>query len=191
MESHIEGLAAICEKRSYKNQDEVWTDAGARVCDTVPRTLTIPTALPSQITCSPEKLPNYEEKIKSFFEELVAGNGEAAASAQSVSCRMSDAQPLLSLLLGRHLHEDEEIRYVVEGSGFFDVRNLQDQWVRMAVSPGDLLILVGVRDGSWYVHSLAHLSDPPHPPPDPQFCQPAGIYHRFTLDEKNYIKVRR
>ncbi|KDN66217.1 putative ARD/ARD' family protein [Colletotrichum sublineola] len=45
-----------------------------------------------------------------------------------------------------HLHEDEEIRFVRDGHGYFD---------------DDLIIL------------------------------PAGIYHRFTTDESNYIKAMR
>merc|ERR1712071_124923 len=60
-----------------------------------------------------------------------------------------------------HIHDAEEIRYILDGQGFFDVRDLQDRWIRVHIKKGDLMTL------------------------------PEGIYHRFTTDKTDMIHAMR
>jgi 1,2-dihydroxy-3-keto-5-methylthiopentene dioxygenase len=40
-----------------------------------------------------------------------------------------------------HLHDDDEVRFVLEGAGIFDIRSQDDRWMRVVVEPGDLIVV--------------------------------------------------
>jgi 1,2-dihydroxy-3-keto-5-methylthiopentene dioxygenase len=60
-----------------------------------------------------------------------------------------------------HYHTEDEVRFVVEGEGIFDVRDEHDRWMRIEVSPGDMIVI------------------------------PARTYHRFYLTERKQIRCMR
>ena len=102
-----------------------------------------------EVKISPQTIPNYEEKLKIFFTEYARARDDA--------------------YLTRHLHEDEEIRYILDGSGFFDIRDEHDEWIRINVMKSDMIVLVRMRQvtsignasNSPLVSTIALLSTPP------------------------------
>lgn len=68
----------------------------------------------------------------------------------------------LQMFYKEHIHEDEEIRYCMDGAGYFDIKDsVLERWIRVRLDRYDLIIV------------------------------PAGIFHRFTLTTDNYIKAMR
>lgn len=60
-----------------------------------------------------------------------------------------------------HHHDDDEVRFVLEGEGIFDIRSLDDRWMRVLVEQGDLIAV------------------------------PAGRHHRFLLTDQKQIRCVR
>lgn len=53
----------------------------------------------------------------------------------------SDHQSMLKKFWREHKHPDEEIRYFERGTGYFDVRDAHDSWVRIELMDQDLFVL--------------------------------------------------
>jgi len=60
-----------------------------------------------------------------------------------------------------HHHEHETIRWALDGAGYFDIRDVDDEWVRIHIKKGDF------------------------------FTWPAGINHRFSVDSNSSIQAMR
>lgn len=108
------------------------------------------------------KFLNTQEDVDALAKERNYKNRDVVNISPASFPDEAALKAKLDIFYKEHLHEDEEIRYCLDGEGYFDVRSpLSSEWVRIKFEPNDLLVV------------------------------PAGIFHRFTLTTTNYVKALR
>ncbi|CAI4225580.1 unnamed protein product [Auanema sp. JU1783] len=120
---------------------------------------------------TPHRLINLHELAKVGVEFLERDQMELPNLAAVYSMKNRDAisiskatpgyNELIKGFFKEHLHKDAELRFIKSGSGYFDVRSADDEWIRIPVCAGDFLFL------------------------------PPGIYHRFTTDHNDMVEAIR
>lgn len=92
---------------------------------------------------------------------LCTENSYVARDEVGLSPETPNLPVLLDKFKDEHLHTEDEVRFVLAGEGVFDIRSIDDRWMRVQVSPGDLIVV------------------------------PRDRYHRFTLTDACRIRCVR
>merc|ERR1719157_40962 len=102
---------------------------------------------------------NYPAKEKPWTQFLDPKVAQIVNASTFLFSDILTVTQFYSKFWDEHFHGGSSIRYILNGTGFFDIRDSNDEWVRVKVSTGDFM----------------------------QF--PAGLSHRFSVDESKYIHV--
>jgi len=74
--------------------------------------------------------------------------------------RTPDFKERLILVFREHLHEYDEVRFLLNGSGYYHFRTKDDRWAKFEFHKGDFIIL------------------------------PAGMYHKFNTNDEDFYVMR-
>ncbi len=99
---------------------------------------------------SPDNYQPNLEQIKSAWKY----------SAQDI-VELSPETPNLDAICAKfdkeHLHTDDEVRYVLSGEGFFDIRAKSELWMQVFVEPGDFILVPAERNHLFYLSNKSHI----------------------------------
>ena len=108
-----------------------------------------------------QSLPLDEADYQPILETLKRDGRYIAQDIIELRPDTPDLEAICAKFDDEHLHDEDEVRFVLEGEGIFDIRSSDDRWMRVAVEQGDLIIV------------------------------PAKRYHRFELTDLKTIRCVR
>lgn len=108
-----------------------------------------------------ERLEVAHGHYKPTLDSLARERGYVEQDIVELSPDTEDLQAICDKFASEHLHTDDEVRFVLEGAGIFDIRDESDRWMRVTVEAGDLIVV------------------------------PQDRYHRFTLTDAQHIRCVR
>jgi 1,2-dihydroxy-3-keto-5-methylthiopentene dioxygenase len=101
------------------------------------------------------------DNFQPTLDELRTRRGYVTQDEVALRPETPNLDGILAKFDPEHLHTDDEVRFVLEGEGIFDIRSNDERWMRVIVEAGDLIVV------------------------------PAGKNHRFELTNKRAIRCAR
>ncbi|MCB9594520.1 MAG: cupin domain-containing protein [Sandaracinaceae bacterium] len=108
-----------------------------------------------------ERLATEPAAFQAPLDALKGANGYVHQDEVSLSVATPNLDAICAKFVDEHLHTEDEVRFVLEGEGVFDIRSGDDRWMRVTVEAGDLIVV------------------------------PKDRYHRFFLTDSKQIRCVR
>jgi len=108
-----------------------------------------------------ERLDLSPDDFQPTLDRLKANRGYVEQDEVKLEPETPNLDGICDKFKDEHLHTDDEVRFVLEGEGIFDIRSANDRWMRVTVETGDLIVV------------------------------PANLHHRFFLTDKKHIRCVR
>jgi 1,2-dihydroxy-3-keto-5-methylthiopentene dioxygenase len=98
-----------------------------------------------------EQFDTHETTYKGPLERIMGERGYVTMDQVKMWPEMDNFQALCDKFVGEHLHTDDEVRFVLAGSGVFEIRSLDDRWMKVLVEPGDFILVPANRFHRFYL----------------------------------------
>ena len=101
-----------------------------------------------------------------LLDELIQAHGYGTQDEIALRPDTDNLDQLITKFIPEHHHAEDEVRYVLDGEGIFDVRSIDDHWMQIEVSQGDLLIVPALRYHRFFlterktIHCVRLFQDP-------------------------------
>jgi 1,2-dihydroxy-3-keto-5-methylthiopentene dioxygenase len=106
-------------------------------------------------------VPSNEAERAAMIERVKRDHGYVDEDFVELAPETPNLDTICARFDKEHFHTEDEVRAVMDGAGIFDVRDEGDQWIRIEVSKGDMIVI------------------------------PANTFHRFYLTDAKHIRCMR
>jgi 1,2-dihydroxy-3-keto-5-methylthiopentene dioxygenase len=74
-------------------------------------------------------------------DDVKAMRGYVQEDIVELSPSTPNLDTICAKFVDEHTHDDDEVRFVLEGEGIFDIRSRDDRYMRVQVEKGDLIVV--------------------------------------------------
>jgi 1,2-dihydroxy-3-keto-5-methylthiopentene dioxygenase len=104
-----------------------------------------------------QRLPTTSAGYQPGLDALRAERGYITQDEIQLSPQTENLDAICAKFIPEHRHDDDEVRFVLEGKGVFDIRGTDDRYLRVVVEPGDLIVVPKDRNHRFLLTSEKHI----------------------------------